>query len=212
MGGVVILFAKSPIPGPVKTRLAAEIGDEAALELHSAFVEDMARALMPSFDLELHTDIPSDAWPGLKVPRRLQISGDLGERVLFALDHELQRHSSIATILGSDAPTLPVAHVEALLMMVRNGSDVALGASADGGYWGIAARKVRPLMFADVHWSGPESLRQTMSACARSGLSVSVGPQWYDIDTAADLRRLRNDPGIFERPLTRHLVESLLPG
>ena len=212
MRDVVILFAKSPVAGRVKNRLAAEIGDEAAVQLHSAFVEDMARALMPHFDLELHTDIPSDAWPGLKVPRRLQISGDLGERILFALDHELGRHGTMATVIGTDAPTLPVAHVEALVLMVRDGADVALGPSADGGYWGIAARTIRARMFADVQWSGPESLRQTMASCARSGLSVCVGPQWYDIDTIGDLRRLRDDPCIFERPLTRHLVESLLPG
>lgn len=211
MAPVVILFARAPLPGKVETRLASVIGGEAALQLQSAFVEDLVQALRPSFEVELHTDIPCDAWPGLKVPRRTQVSGSPGDRMWYALDHALDRRRSIAAVLGTDAPTLPVAHVSALLQTVAEGCDIALGPARDGSYWGIAARRLRPAMFHNVEWSTANTLNQTMAACAACGLATALAGSWYDVDTMDDLRRLRDDPVLFERPLTRALIESLLP-
>lgn len=210
MAPVVILFARAPVPGTVKTRLAASIGEEAALQLHSAFVEDLVRALQPGFDVELHTDIPCDAWPELKVPRRIQISGDPGERMWFALDHALDRRRQVAAIIETNSPTLPVAHIESLLQMVSEGCDVALGPARGGGLWGIAARRLRPRMFHDVEWSTENTLAQTMASCASCDLATAVAKNWYAIDSMDDLRRMRDDLALLERPLTRALVESLL--
>ena len=211
MAPVVIVFAKAPLPGRVKTRIAAKLGDESATLLHTAFVEDLIRALAPEFHLELHADIPCDAWPALRVPRRIQIAGDLGGRMKYALEHALDRRHPVAAIVGSDVPTVPVKHVRELLSLVSSGgADVALGPSRDGGFWGIAARRLRPNMFHGVEWSTENSLRQTMTACAACSLSVALAPKWYDVDTMDDLRRLYDDPLVLERPLTRVLLESLL--
>lgn len=208
---VVILFAKAPVPGRVKARLSPVLGDENAALLHTAFAEDLARALMPVFDIEIHTDIPSDAWPSLQVPRRIQVAAPLGERLYFALDRALGRRQSVATIIRTDTPSLPVKHVRALVDLVSDGgADVALGPTRDGGIWGIAARRLRPNMFHGVEWGAGKSMEQTMSSCAACSLSAALAPAWYDVDTMEDLRRLRDDPAVLERPLTRVLLESLL--
>src|SRR5437016_5631270 len=97
--------------------------------------------------LELHTDIPTDAWTASGVAQRLQSEGGLQLKMLHALDHALLRGHPKAIILGTDAPTLPVAHVEHLL---ASKADVALGPTDDGGYYAVAARKTHFCMFEDV--------------------------------------------------------------
>ena len=190
---VIILFAKAPVPGRVKTRLVPPLTAAAAAELHSAFVLDVVERLQQLrdvADLELHTDIPTDAWPLEGVPRRLQYEGDLGLKMFQALRDALQRGRSQALIVGSDAPTLPAAHIRALL---DSSADVMLGPCDDGGYYAIACRRVDAAMFDGVPWSSPDSLDQTAAAARRCGLTVDFGPRWYDVDTPADLERLAGD-------------------
>ena len=82
---LAILFAKAPISGRVKTRLAAAIGFERAAALHRAFTADMIEKLLPLAPLELHIDIETDEWREFEVTRRLQGPGDLGARMLHAI-------------------------------------------------------------------------------------------------------------------------------
>ena len=188
-GGVrAILFAKAPIPGRVKTRLAAGIGPDRAAALHRAFTADMIEKLMPLAPLELHTDIETDEWRQFNVTRRLQAPGGLGERML----HAVMSASPIAAIVvGSDAPTVPFGHLEKL---IHSAADIALGPAEDGGFYAIFCRKLHPQMFEGVEWSGPRALEQTVRAATRCGLSVEIGPQWWDVDQLEDLERLRLDP------------------
>src|ERR1700694_4556493 len=121
MRPAIILFAKAPVAGQVKTRLEAALGAEATVELHNAFVLDMLDKLLTLrgvAGVELHTDIETDAWQRPDVAFRTQISGDLGSRMLHALGGKW------ACIVGSDAPTLPVSHIQAL---IDSSADVALG-------------------------------------------------------------------------------------
>ena len=108
-------------------------------------------------------------------------------------------------ILGSDAPSLPLSHLQQLM---ATPGDVVLGPAEDGGYWAILARRTDARMFEGVEWSTPRALEQTVAACRRCGLSVSLGPEWFDIDEPADLRRLaeRDEP---LSPRTRALIERL---
>ena len=90
-------------------------------------------------------------------------------------------------VLGSDSPTLPISYVEDLLDSL---ADVTLGPTDDGGYWGIACRRMHPHMFHSVQWSSGLERTQTADACRAAGLSVAFGRTWFDIDNAADLDRL----------------------
>jgi rSAM/selenodomain-associated transferase 1 len=196
MRPAIILFAKAPVRGHVKTRLEQALGAEATLDLHKAFVLDMLDkllALSGAAGIELHTDIPTDAWLRPEVTLRTQIGGDLGLRMLRALDGKW------ACIVGSDAPTLPVSHIEALL---ASSADVALGPCEDGGYYAISCRRTHPDMFHGVEWSSARALEQTEESARACGLSVERGPSWYDVDRPEDLRRLR-DEGNLPRH-TRH--------
>jgi rSAM/selenodomain-associated transferase 1 len=192
----MILFAKAPVPGRVKTRLATVIGAEQATELHRAFVADTLAKLAEfrdSADIELHTDIPTDAWIGSGVARDLQAAGGLELKLLHALGGAIESGRPQAMILGSDSPTLPRAHIQQLL---DSAADVALGPCEDGGYYAIACRRVHPEMFAGVEWSTPRVLEQTECAVRAAGLSVERGDLWYDVDGPEDLARLMQEPAL----------------
>lgn len=189
---VIILFAKAPIPGRVKTRLFPRLSPVEAASLHEAFVRDTISSfeeLSDCADLELHTDVPAACWAREGWTMRLQHEGDLGLKMLQALGAALARGHERAIIVGSDAPTLPVAHLRALLAC---DADVALGPAEDGGYYAIACRRTHPEMFRDVAWASASTLDETVVACRLCGLSVGIGPRWWDVDTPRDLERLAN--------------------
>jgi hypothetical protein len=190
---VIVLYAKAPVPGRVKTRLGVRVGEARAARLHEAFVRDMLAMLAThagAADLELHTDIPTDAWSDLAVARALQPAGDLGERMYLTLDAALRAGRPQVMIVGGDAPTLPAAHIGLLLAAA---ADVALGPCRDGGYYAIACRRVHPRMFRGVPWSHQEALQATIRACRACGLSVEIGEEWFDVDVPEDLERLSAD-------------------
>lgn len=192
----MILFAKEPIPGRVKTRLAAAVGAGQAAELHRAFVADTIAKLIEFrefADIELHTDAPTDAWSEPAVPRDLQAPGGLELKLLHALALAIHSGRPQAMILGSDSPTLPRGHIQRLLDSV---ADVALGPCEDGGYYAIACRRVHPDMFGGVAWSTPHVLEQTELAVRACGLSVEFGELWYDVDGPEDLARLKRETAL----------------
>ena len=195
MRPVLILFAKAPIPGQVKTRLARTLGPELAAKLHSAFVEDTlekatALARKTAIDVEFHTDVETDAWPSIRVTQRLQVSGGLGVRMYYALHHALEQGRPQAMIIGSDSPSLPASHILHLLDLPQ---DVALGPTDDGGYYAIGCRRTHPEMFRSVNWSTSGACKETMTACHSVQLSTAVGETWFDVDEMEDLERLRRE-------------------
>jgi uncharacterized protein len=201
---VIMVFAKAPRPGRVKTRLHGVLGPSDAASLHRALVADLLETLATlagEADCELHTDVPTDAWADYPVARKLQIEGGLGERMLGAIGQALAEGRPRALIAGADAPGLPAGHLRSLLAAE---ADVALGPAEDGGYWGIACRRCSPGMFDGVPWSTPQALEATMQAAARCGLTTWTGPSWRDLDEPADLAWLR-----LERSLSRHTAAWL---
>jgi rSAM/selenodomain-associated transferase 1 len=202
---VIILFSKAPVPGRVKTRLQPPLSAEQAASLHTAFVWDMITRLrsLSATQLELHTDIPTDAWAGAGVAQRIQITGGLELKMLHALQGALASGHPRAIIVGSDAPTLPVSHVVALL---ESRADVALGPTDDGGFYAISCSRTHPDMFQGVEWSCPSTLDQTVRAMKACGLTVEIGPHWFDIDEPEDLEQLVRSPDLPEH--TRRWLED----
>jgi len=188
----IAVFAKAPLAGRVKTRIAVAIGAEEAARRYREMVSVLLQRLLEaasrlSSDIEIHTDTPTDAWIGHTVTARLQVSGDLGDRMLHALQSGLAAGRPQMLILGGDVPTVPISHLQTLLDAQ---TDVALGPAEDGGYYAIACRRTHPDMFAGVEWSTSAACRQTAAACRQAGLSVSFGPEWFDIDEPSDLARI----------------------
>ena len=136
MLSAIAVFAKAPVPGRVKTRLAATLGADEAARLHEAMVSALLLRLVESsirlsFDVELHTDTLTDTWSGFAVTRRLQINGDLGARMLHALREGLDAGRPRMLILGGDVPTVPISHLKALLGAEE---DVVLGPAFKNKY------------------------------------------------------------------------------
>jgi len=199
MEPLIILFARAPLPGRVKTRLGLQ--PEVAAELHHAFVSDTLEMLAPFPAVELSTDQPTEAWNGYAVARSVQCPGDLGAKLYAAISSGLERGYAPVLILGSDSPTLPASHIQALLASTE---PAAIGPTDDGGYYAISCRLSAPAMFSGVAWSSPETLAMTVEAITRVGLAVEIGPRWYDVDEPADLERLSSDPR-----LPRHSRKAL---
>jgi rSAM/selenodomain-associated transferase 1 len=188
---LVVVFARAPRAGRAKTRLAPPLSYEEAARLQEAFVRDLVNRLGGAYAVELHTDEPTTAWADLACPKRVQAAGDLGARLLCALEDGLRRGYTSVAVLGSDSPTVPLDYVREL---VGSEADVTLGPAEDGGFWGIAARRTHPEMFRNVAWSTSKTCQQTVRAVSAAGLSVALGQAWFDVDEPASLERLLRGP------------------
>jgi rSAM/selenodomain-associated transferase 1 len=188
----LVVFARAPVLGQVKTRLGRLIGDQAALALYRAFVDDtclMSAGLGARRVLAVAGE--PDAWlEKLAKSQRMELKqqgeGDLGARMQQAMAEYAARGP--VCIIGTDAPTLPRAHLHtALDALVEH--EVVLGPADDGGYYLVGAQRSVPELFADVPWSTPGVLAATLRNLA--GRDVFTLPGWYDVDEAHDLDRLR---------------------
>ncbi|MCC7387019.1 MAG: TIGR04282 family arsenosugar biosynthesis glycosyltransferase [Deltaproteobacteria bacterium] len=207
----VAVMGKIPVPGRVKTRLAAALGDEAAARLYRAFLEDVfdvveaARAearpagldFAPFFSCALdgaadHAASVALAPPGFEIVA--QGAGDLGERIEATRAATRADH---AVIIGSDAPTMsPSRIVEALERLAATPAiDAVLGPTEDGGYDLIGLRGPEPGLLAGIPWSTPRVLAATRTAAARGGLRLAELAVGYDVDQPVDLARVFEDAG-----------------
>jgi len=139
-------------------------------------------------DLELSTDFPTDAWPGVGYTRSVQTTGNLGERLLHALADALAVGHEVTIVVGSDSPGLPSSHIRVLL---ESKADVTLGPTTDGGFFAIACRRSASAMFDGARWwSSVETLNDVIPAASRCSLNTALGPCWFDIDVPDDLANL----------------------
>lgn len=202
----LVLFTKPAVPGRVKTRLTGEapgsLTPARAAQLHRAFTDDVADRLLAAEargDLELWSAWAleeGESLEGLPTAGRAlrQEGATLGDRMHHALAAAAADGASVAA-LGSDHPTVPLATVIEAFERLEAGADAVIGPSEDGGYFllALAPAAVRPELFEDVAWSTSEVLPQTLERARALGLRVELLARGYDVDTAADLRRLAAD-------------------
>lgn len=190
MRPLLIVFARAPVAGRVKTRLVPPLTPQQAAVVHTAFTADTIETLggfSYSADVELHTDQDTTAWDWLKVRRFVQPEGSLAERMLRTMEASLAAGRPQVGIFGSDSPSLPRAHVSVLL---ESEADVSFGPCEDGGFYAVVCRRTDPGMFRNVRWSTAHALEDALAAAQRCGLTTWVGTRWFDVDTAPDLKRL----------------------
>ncbi|HUY37019.1 MAG TPA: TIGR04282 family arsenosugar biosynthesis glycosyltransferase [Pirellulales bacterium] len=190
------MFAKFWQPGAVKTRLAASVGPLAAARLHRACLRTVLartctlaerRTLMvtPPERLAEFASFAGAAWNV-----EPQSSGDLGARMRHYFETSFAHGAARVVLIGSDSPTLPVAHIERAFDLLGRHA-VVLGPASDGGYYLVGAAAKSPPIFDGVAWSSGEVWRRTVEQLAAAGCSYAELPEWYDIDTYDDLLRLR---------------------
>ena len=203
----LILFAKPPLAGRVKTRLAQSLGSEGAARLYACFLRDAAgtaRALCdarPGVGLvcewvlergESLGDFPLTDWlPGAFL-HRAQTGADLGARMAAALGRCLAAGRN-AVLIGTDFPDLPHEVLIDAFEKLKSGDEpsVTLGPAADGGYYLIGMNRFVPEIFADIPWSTSDVLSRTMERAAVLGVGTSRLPEWRDVDDADDLEALK---------------------
>ncbi len=202
----LIVFLRDPGSGPVKTRLAAEVGNRAARELYRAMLADLACNLAPlGRNLRLYVDeLPPGAelkarFPYTGDPRRQQ-GEDLGTRMANAFRSEFSRGAERLLLVGSDIPHLEAPLIAAYFRRLRE-VPMVLGPSPDGGYYlvGFQRRHFQPALFEDIPWGGAEVLSRTRRRAAELGLEPFCGPGRRDIDTAEDLRRVLREKRFRQR-------------
>ena len=185
------LFARSPAPGRVKTRLSPALPAALALRLHVAMVEDAAAvlSLARADQRTLYWDDP-EAGTLPAVPesiRTLPQRGDgLGERLSAAFD-EMLEGGAHAVVFGTDCPALGPAELLQVFAALEE-CDLALHPASDGGYVAIGLRRPAAAIFQDIAWGSGQVREQTLARAAAAGLTTRVlAPALDDLDTPADL-------------------------
>jgi len=191
------VFVKVPEPGRVKTRLTPPLSSEEACRLYTAFITDLfgrlSRIKKLSGTVFYHGDdsVTLTSFIPKSYTTSPQRGGNLGERLASAFDELLAGEGETAVIIGSDSPDLPVQYIKRAFLKLKH-KDVVLGPAADGGYYLVGLRKPAPAIFEDIEWGGPVVLSRTIDRIQSQGLTLSLLPLWYDVDTPASLRLLRD--------------------
>jgi uncharacterized protein len=196
------IMAKAPRPGKVKTRLSPLLTPEQASDLNACFLRDTVASLhaattnAPAQWVISYTPIGEEAaFTGilpdgaLLIPQR----GDgFGERLLATAQDLFACGFTAVCLIDSDSPTVPTAEfVRAAESLLAPGHRAVLGPSEDGGYYLIGVQQPHAHLFEDISWSTSVVTEQTLQRAAEIQLPVELLREWYDVDDASSLARLR---------------------
>lgn len=192
----LIIFARHPELGRVKTRLAAGIGAEAALTVYQ---ELLAHTRAATEALAAHksvwlAEVPRapltgpDPWDGYQ--QQLQFPGDLGTKMLTAFAQAFSQGVSAALIIGTDCPGLSAEVLEQAYAALAT-HDIVIGPAEDGGYYLLGMNELYGNLFVGKRWSTDSVLPHTLADADRLGLAVAQLPVLRDVDDADDLAAWR---------------------
>ncbi len=207
---VLGLFAKHPVAGLVKTRLAWATSPEWAARVAAAFLMDTVDRLarVQARRVLAFTPDDSEAYFAEIVRGRFELvpqgGGDLGRRMASFFSDQLANGAEHVLLVGTDSPTLPLVLVQQAFAELER-ADVVLGPATDGGYYLVGCARRLPPIFEGVAWSSPRTLADTIARLTDPGCRLALLPPWYDVDTADDwemlrghvvaMRRAGSDPG-----------------
>lgn len=204
----LVVFVKAPIAGKVKTRLAATIGNDAALEAYRLIAEHVVNgarhansmqttpalgATSEEYDVLLFVDSEAGkpqvaSWLGGEL--RVQRGDALGERLRYTFEDCFAQYERVV-VVGSDAPFISPLTSDAFVALQKH--DCVIGPTYDGGYYliGLACntRNWRDL-FADISWSTSSVFIETVRAAREANIEVHVLPAMHDMDTVSDMRAI----------------------
>ncbi len=193
----LVIFAKAPRLGQVKSRLAADIGRVPAWQFQKLTLERTVRRLArdPRWQCWLAVTGGPTQWPAVK--RMDQPRGDLGRR----MDRVMRGFGPGPVVLiGSDIPDISTRHINAAFRVLGR-CDAVFGPADDGGYWlvGLRRRPSHPALFSPVRWSTKHALADTVKNLGRR-YDYELLDTLIDVDDAASLKRWRD--GSSRQPLT----------
>ena len=199
----MILFARDPVLGKVKTRLSPFLNDETILQLYTCFLHDSLDKIRQVTNADLFIGIAPSNQSGfftgtLGADMRLfvQEGKDLGDKMRRAIQDRFAEGYKKAIIIGSDSPSLPVSYIERAL---GSDKDMVLGPSTDGGYYLIGMRGKLTEVFDGVTWGTGRVLQETCERLTQEGAGLELLPVWYDIDEPEDLKFFKTHLQLIEQ-------------
>ncbi len=198
MSTCLIIFAKNPIPGKVKTRITPHISPIDAAELYKAFIADIVNnALKLNCERIVIAYTPLNAETsfhricGQSINYIPQEGYDLGERMKNAFRHAFNKGLKRTVVIGTDSPTLPLSYIRKAFNVLEE-VPIAIGPTFDGGYYLIGLSEQSDDIFDGVEWSTSNVFSQTLTKIKAMNKQFYLLPQWYDVDTSEDLEFLRS--------------------
>ena len=194
----LLIFAKAPVPGRVKTRLAGQLGTRGAAALYQKLLRRTLRLAHAARLCPIELWCAPDARHGFFIACRReygvrlcrQCAGDLGRRMNHALNRTLADGHPVV-LIGGDCASLEEAELRTAFGLLAAGHRAVLGPAVDGGYVLIGLSRPCPTLFQGIAWSTPTVLAATRRRLQRAGMNWAELPPGWDVDTPADLRRLR---------------------
>jgi rSAM/selenodomain-associated transferase 1 len=189
--GTILVFAKYPEPGRVKTRIAATAGRAQAAALYRRWLGEVFAALQPARGAArlvcCYDGAPRESfgeWEQLADDWWPQPPGDLGERLSAGFQLGLAGGGPVIAV-GTDCLELDAALVSQAFDLLGS-RDVVFGPTPDGGYYLVGMSADRRGLFASVRWSCPDTLGDHLARCRERGWSHALLPARHDIDTWED--------------------------
>lgn len=191
----ILIMAKAPRAGTVKTRLEPVLGRLQCARLQSLLIRratELSLEFAPngtfiSFDpLDAKQEILDLVPSGVRVFP--QVGGHLGERLSAASEEVLRTHEGPLLVIGTDIPTLTLAHLKLGAEILAQGKDVVFGPAVDGGYYLVGMHKPQPGLFEleAAIWGGPSVLSLSLNAADSAGMQVGLLETLHDLDTPQD--------------------------
>lgn len=215
---IAALFVRLPIPGRLKTRLAATLGAEGTCRLYQAMVTDILSTVRSSglplwlfHDGGASSTLPR-AWAEAASTVVAQQGAGIGERMMAAFEHCFAEGIGQVLLIGSDLPGLDSELLKEAAMTLT-AHDAAIAPSLDGGYGLIALKRTtfRRHLFQDIPWSTARVLAATLAKFRESELEVRLLPSLQDIDTLEDLQTYWQAPCPHAQA-TNSLIAELFQG
>lgn len=182
--------------GKVKTRLAATVGDQKALEIYQRLL-DITRKTVTKVDAKYHlfySDVidMDDDWDINVFDKYLQEGSDLGERMSAAFETVFFKtnasESHKVVIIGSDCVEL-IPDILSIAFTLLNDADVVVGPTFDGGYYLLGMKESRPALFEDISWSTETVYEETHDKARQLQLHIADLPTLSDIDNEEDWQK-----------------------
>ena len=186
---LLLIFTRNPKLGKCKTRLAAVIGDQAALDIYMILLRhtaEITKDLNCSKEVYYSEEIPeNDLWDKDIYEKQLQEGNDLGERMYNAFKSGFQKGYQKIIIIGSDIYDLNSETIEAGFNSLEN-SDFVIGPAADGGYYLLGMNSLNHEVFLNKNWGSDKVLETTLNNLAHK--KVTLLQTKNDIDVYEDLK------------------------
>lgn len=207
----LLLFAKQPLPGAVKTRLERDYSRAQVGEIAKFLITVTVECAVANWPSDVYLCGAPDCEHALfrALADRFQLrlasqdTGDLGARMLGALRAGIERRGA-AAVMGCDVPHCPPEVIERAHEELARGRNV-IGPTEDGGYYLIGLQQAAPELFADIAWGGAEVAAVTLARARALGMQFIELPTLRDIDTPESLWLVAQE---FE-PLRHHLYQVL---